>query len=236
MPVEKRRFEKWASLIRDLYTTDWRLTILPESYDEVIALTQRLDFSYQKALECEKSKEGFLNKVLCKTRVKSLGKGFGDLLELLYDLDLVNLAIEDIISPGSITAWHDRRDRSTIRDSKSTTPKVPEGSWDIFVHDPQFVEARVPLVAASNVDVKPNITRVLHLIWQATLDSLVILSIKRPDPHIARSASRLQFWGASLFKMNMPLDKVFESHPENIQGLRRCILKIFVEILVWEGE
>jgi len=224
LPVEKRRFEKWASLIRDLYT------IPPEWYDEVIALTQRLDFSYQKALECEKSKEGFLNKVLCKTRVKSLGKGFGDLL------DLVNLAIEDIISPGSITAWHDRRDRSTIRDSKSTTPKVPEGSWDIFVHDPQFVEARVPLVAASNVDVKPNITRVLHLIWQATLDSLVILSIKRPDPHIARSASRLQFWGASLFKMNMPLDKVFESHPENIQGLRRCILKIFVEILVWEGE
>ncbi len=94
----------------------------------------------------------------------------------------------------------------------------------------------VPAADANNGEIKPITAKSLHAIYQATLDPLIVLSSRRSDPHVARSASRLQLRGAGLFKMNVPLDTVFESDPEGFQSLRKCILKVFVEILVWEGE
>lgn len=36
--------------------------------------------------------------------------------------------------------------------------------------------------------------------------------------------------------MSVPLDKVFESDKDGYRLLRKCILGILLEILVWEGE
>lgn len=87
---------------------------------------------------------------------------------------------------------------------------------------------------ANTVD-GPTTTQSVHSIYQATLENLVVLSVRRDHPQIARSASRLKVWGAGLFKMSIPLDVVFESDKDGCRLLRSCILKIFVEILVWEG-
>lgn len=75
----------------------------------------------------------------------------------------------------------------------------------------------------------------VRTIYRITHCTLVDISIGRSDPKIARSASRLKLWGAGLFEMAVPLDLVFDRNKDAFRPVRQCILRILVDILVWEG-
>ena len=75
----------------------------------------------------------------------------------------------------------------------------------------------------------------VHYVWAKTLLALTTISTQRSDPKIARAASRLKLWGAGIFRMAIPLDEVFDAGGSNLP-LRREILRILVDILVWEGQ
>ena len=75
----------------------------------------------------------------------------------------------------------------------------------------------------------------VHYVWHRTFFALTAISARRSDYSIARAASRLKLWGASLFEMAIPLDEVFDAGGCNLP-LRRGILRVLVDILVWEGQ
>ena len=74
----------------------------------------------------------------------------------------------------------------------------------------------------------------VHYVWQQTLFALTTISVRRSDPSLARAASRLKLWGAGLFQMAIPLDEIFDAGGCNLP-IRRSILRVLVDILVWAG-
>ena len=144
----------------------------------------------------------------------------------------MNKALKSIAPPLPTYSPGACRERSPIRvpspmtvDGASLAAQpfsTPEESTQIFDQ-------------VNNVD-ESTTTRSIHSIYQATLDALVVLSVRRRNPQIAQSASRLQVWGAGLFTRSVPLDMVFDSDKDGYRLLRKCILGVLVEILVWEGK
>ena len=75
----------------------------------------------------------------------------------------------------------------------------------------------------------------VHYVWQKTFLALTTISARRSDYNVAQAASRLKLWGIGLFQMAVPLDEVFDTGGCNLP-LRRGILRVLVDILVWEGQ
>ena len=75
----------------------------------------------------------------------------------------------------------------------------------------------------------------LRSIYRTVHSALVAIFLRLSDPTSARSASRLQLWEAGLFEMAALMDTAFESDKDVFQPLRQCILRIPVDMLVWEG-
>lgn len=232
--AEKKRTEGWASHMRVLNSTDLRATIPPEEYDEVVILLKKLDAYYRQAQEkfiaIEPSKEGPITIPFLKARARFLAGGYENLRDFVDTLAAMNKALKSIAPPLPSYSPGAFRDRSPIRVSSVL-------SLDSFSISNS---SSMPQERAQSVHEKQNLDepiRILsvHSIYEATLDALAVLSTRLRSPQIAYSASRLRVWGAGLFKMTTPIDLVFENDEGECQLLRNCILKILVEILVWEG-
>lgn len=221
--AERKRTEKWASHTRAPNSTNLRATVPFAEHEVVVVHFGKMDTCYKKAHErlsaIEDVRKGPVGPAALKTGTKSLPHGYDDLKEFVDTLVAMN------------------------NTSKSSAPPLPVCS-PLMTMDDASLAAKPSSssdATAHNVDkaagmYEPTTTQSIQGIYQATLDTLVTLSVKRRDPQIARSASRLQLWGAGLFKMSIPLDVVFESDKDGCQLIRNCISKALVEILVWEGE
>ena len=83
--------------------------------------------------------------------------------------------------------------------------------------------------------VRPSSIPPVSTIYRTTHEALVTVSVRRSDPEVARSASRLKLWGAGLFEMAISLDTVFDSDRDAFRPVRQSILRILADILVWAG-
>ena len=235
--AEKRQTEGWASHLRVLNTANLRAVIPAESYDEVVVLLGKLDSYYKQAQSkyesIERSKKGPPNGQFLKAKFRFVTGGFDDLNQLVATLAAMNEALRIIAPPLPMYSEQVGQERSPTRHAISMTTDAPEA---FSIQSPQLAEMEA---GAANDTIAKEIrlvdTKSVHLIWSKTLDNLETLSIRRPDPHIAHSASRLRLWGAGLFQMTVPLDTVLQSDQDGSNFLRECILKILVEILVFTG-
>ena len=237
--AEKKRTEGWASHMRVINSADLRPTIPPEEYDKVIAFLQRLDECYRQAYgnfsTSERSKEGPVNLLFLKARTESLLGGYEDLNKFVDIMATMNEALKSIAPP--LPTYSPGADRHSPIRVSSPVPMDDEESL-AAESSPVLKEITQNVDKLSSVD-QSITTQSVYSIYQAALDPLVVLSVRRRNPQLARSASRLQIWGAGLFKMTVPLDVIFESDKDDKDGcalLRKSILKVLVEILVWEGE
>lgn len=233
--AEKKRTEGWASHMRVLNSTDLQPTIPPEEYDKVIAFLKKLDTYYRQAHErfstSERSKDEPMNLPFLKARTK-LG-GYEDLTDFVETLAAMNKALRSIVPPLPTCSPGACRGRSPIRVS---SPMTMDDDVSLAAEPSPVPEGITQNVDEANSVDEPATTQSIHSIYQATLDSLVVLSVRRRNPQIARFASRLKLWGAGLFEISVPLDVILDSDKDGCVLLRRGILKILVEILVWEGE
>ena len=83
--------------------------------------------------------------------------------------------------------------------------------------------------------VRPTSIPSVSTIYRTTHEALVTISVRRSDPKMARSASRLKLWGAGLFEMAVPLDTIFDSDKDAFQPVLQGILRILVDVLFWVG-
>ena len=167
-----------------------------------------------------------------KARTSFLFGGYHDLKEFVDTLAAMNNALDSIAPPLPTCSPKVYRDRSPIRFSSPMT--MDDVSPAV---EPSPTQEAIAQNIHEAVGVHgPTTTSPVHSIYEATLDTLVVLSVRRRDPQTARSASRLELWGAGLLKLSIPLDVVFESDKDGCRPLRCCILKNLTEILVWEGE
>ena len=222
--AEKKRTEEWASHMRVFNSTNLRVTVPPEEYDAVVVHFEKMDTCYKKAHDkfsaIEDAAKGPVDPTALRAGTTSLFKGYDDdLKEFVDTLAAMNSIFRSIASPLS------------------------KYSSLVIIHNNSLAANpfSVSEAAAQNVHEAAGIyesttTASVHTIYQATLDTLIALSVRQRDPQIARCASRLKLWGAGLFKMSIPLDVVFASDKDGCQLIRNCILKVLVEILVWEGE
>lgn len=232
--AEKKRTAEWASHMRVLKSTNPRATISPEEHDAVVVLLGKLDTYYRKAHEkfsaIENPTKGPVDPTALKARTKSLLDGYDDLKELVDTLAAMNDTLKS--SAPSLPKCSPRayRDRSPIQLSSPMT--MDEVS---LAAKPSPASATAQNIDEATGVYEPTTLPSVHSIYQTTLDTLISLSIRRRNPQVTRSASRLKLWGTGLFKMGIPLDEVFESDKDSNRPVRDCILKILVEILVWEG-
>ena len=77
----------------------------------------------------------------------------------------------------------------------------------------------------------PWVVRDICLTAQAILAGI---AVELEDSELARWALRLELWGTELFEA-VSLDMTFERNKDGLWPVRQRILRIFVDILVWEG-
>ena len=90
-------------------------------------------------------------------------------------------------------------------------------------------------MSLSRRSIRPPFIPPVRTIYHTTLSALQAISVRQCDPKITRSASRLKLWGAGLFQMDISLDTVFDSNKNAFRPVRQCLLRILVDILLWEG-
>ena len=232
--AEKKRTAEWASHMRVLNSTNAHATVTPEECNAVVVLLAKLETCYRKAQvmfsAIEDLRKEPVDATTQKAGTKSLLDGYDDLKELMDTLGAMNNALKSI-APPLVTCSPNYRAPSPLR---SSSP-VPMNSLSLAAAPPPASDSTAQKGDETASMYDPTTLPPVHSIYQTTLDTLIHLSIKRRNPHIARSASRLKLWGASLFNMSIPLDVVFSSDTDAYQPLRTCTLNILVEILVWEG-
>ena len=160
---------------------------------------KRSDTYYRQAHEkfsvIERSKDGPIDLSFLKAPKKLLLGDYEDLKDFIDTLAAMNKALKFIAPPLPI--WPGAYgDRSPIIFSSPVTMNE-----DVSL---AAKSSAVPEEITQNIDEaisagEPMTTQSFHSIYQATLDSFVVLSVRRRNPQIARSASRLQLWGAGLF-------------------------------------
>ena len=169
---------------------------------------------YDRILET--SKELRRNYEQASGKLESVDYKDEDLEKLLSNLTAANNALHSVAHPPPI--YSPRSRENSVRRRRRLTP-----------------EFEVRNMALNQESIRTSIIPPVRTIYGTTHSTLVTISVRRLDPKITRSASRLKLWGAGLFEMAIPLDTVFDSNKDAFQPVRQCILRILVDILVWAG-
>ena len=90
-------------------------------------------------------------------------------------------------------------------------------------------------MSLSQKSIRPSYIPPLRTVYRTTLKILQDISVRRCDPKVTRSASRLKLWGAALFEVDISLDTVFDSNRDAFRPVRQSFLRTLVDILLWEG-
>ncbi|KAM0794696.1 hypothetical protein BDR22DRAFT_894850 [Usnea florida] len=91
-------------------------------------------------------------------------------------------------------------------------------------------------MSLSRRSIRPPFIPPIRTIYHTTLSALQAISVRQCESKITRSASRLKLWGAGLFEMDISLDTVFDSNKNAFRPVRQCLLRILVDILLWEEQ
>ena len=229
---EKKRIEEWVNQMRGDYGFDLGQHLTQEEGDRISSLLLQLNSCYRR-----------LNRTLQEI-VPSNQKSKGvrnDLNNMVDDLTTIHKTLRKIsISPPRYSAVTD----SLV--SPATTPlsrpsslvgPLSRTSTLLEPSSPGLRQSQVPTTIMEedlgNQRAVPMIS--VHYVSQKTLFALTTISARRSDCGIARAASRLKLWGAGIFQMAIPLDEVFDAGGSNLP-LRRGILRVLVDISVWEGQ
>lgn len=213
LDAERKRTEKWANEVRSINIKKLRETFSPEECNRVLDALGELRHNYEKAslkLESVDQRERNL------PDLDLLTKDYDDLEKLLSNLTSANDALQQIVHAPSMYS-----PKSNVKSAQRRGELAPERK----VMDMTLMQetSRPPFIPA------------VRTIYRTTYSTLVTISVRRADPKIARSASRLKLWGAGLFEMAIPLDTVFDSNRDAFRPVRQGILRILVDILVWAG-
>lgn len=213
LDAERKRTEAWANEVRSINIDDLRATFPPEECDRILEALERLRRNYKRASHKLESADHKENRLLNQD---VFTKDDDDLEKLLSNLTAANNALQNMTHHPSVDS-----------------PKSSEKSFRTRKH---FIsEGKAIDMVPDQESIRPSFVPSVRNIYRITHSTLVAISVKRSDPKIARSASRLKLWGAGLFEMAVPLDMVFDSNKDAFRPVRQCILRILVDILVWEG-
>ena len=211
--AERKRTEAWANVVRSINITLLRETYPPKEYHRILDVLEELRQIYKQALR----KLGIVDKGEISLQSQDiLSDVNNDWGELLSKLISANDALQQIAHNHSMYSYK----------SLEKTPRRPRE-----LSPERKVTDMVPIQESIR---SPHIPT-MQTIYGITHSTLVTISVRRADPKIARSASRLKLWGAGLFEMAIPLDTVFDSNGDAVQPVRQSILRILVDILVWAG-
>ena len=216
LAAERKRTEAWANEVRSINVKklrELRETFPPEEYGRILDVLGALRHNYEKA---SRKLERVDHNEKPMPNVDLLNKDYEDLEILLRDLTAGNDALQQtahsllIYSPRSREKSSRRRGQRTLKGDVTDMTPIQESA-------------------------RPSSIPPVSTIYHTTHEGLVTISVRRSDPKITRSASRLKLWGAGLFEMALPLDTVFDSNKDAFRPVRQCILRILVDILVWAG-
>ena len=241
---EKKRTEKWVNQMRGDHGFDLGQHLTQEEGDRISSLLLQLN-------RCYKTLDRTLQKIVPSNQ-KSKGvrliprTEYNDLNNIVDTLTTINKTLREIsisISPPRYSAVSDGLVSPATR---TTTPSsLPSSLVGPLSRTSTLLEPSSPGLRLSQVPTtimeedlrvqRPVPMISVHYVWQKALFALTTVSARRSDYGIARAASRLKLWGAGLFQMAAPLDEVFDAGGSNLP-LRRGILRVLVDILLWEGQ
>ena len=239
---EKKRTEEWVNQMRGDHGVDLGPYLTQEDGDRISSLLlklntcyRRLDRTLQESVPSNQKGKGV--RLIPRTE-------YNDLNNIIDTLTTINKTLREIsisppsysaisdgpVSPATRNATHSSHPSSLIgRLSRTSTLLEPSSPGLRLSQVPSTImeEDRGAQKAAAMISV--------HYVWEKTLLALTTISTRRSDYKIARAASRLKLWGAGIFQMAIPFDEVFDAGGSSLP-LRRGILRVLVDILVWEGQ
>ena len=229
---EKKRTEEWVNQMRGDHGLDLGQHLTQEEGDRISSLWLQLNQYYQRL---DRTIQEIVPPNQRSKDVRLIARNeYSDLNNMVNTLSTINKTLREIsISPprySAISDTHSSRPSSLVGPfSRTSTLSEPSG--------PGLQLSQVPTtIMEGDLGVRRAVPMIsVHYVWQKTLFALTTISARRSDNRIARAASRLRLWGAGLFHMAIPLDVVFDAGGCNLP-LRRGILKVLVDILVWEGQ
>ena len=211
--AERKRTDAWANEVRSINIKDPRETFPAKEHHRILDTLEELRQSYKQA---SRKLDTIDKGEISLQRQDLLDDVYNDLEELLNNLISANDALQQIA-----------RNHSTY--SSRALEKSPERPRELTP------ERKVTDMVPIHRSIRPPHIPPMRTIYDTTHSTLVTISVRRADPKISRSASRLKLWGAGLFEMAIPLDTVFDSNGDAFQPVRQSILRILVDILVWAG-
>lgn len=238
---EKKRTEEWVNQMRGAHGFDLGQHLTQEEADRISSLLHKLGRCYRRLDRTlqdivpsnQKSKGGRLIP----------GSEYNDLNNIVDTLSTINKTLREIsFSPPRYSAVSD--DLVTLTTRTATPSSRPSSLVGPLSRTSTLLESssiglrsQVPAtIMEEDLGVQRPVSMIsVHYVWQKTLYALTTISGRRLNKGIARAASRLKLWGAGIFQMAIPLDEVFDAGGSNLP-LRRVILRVLVDILVWEGE
>ena len=234
---EKKRTEEWVNQMRGDHGLDLGQHLTQEEGDRISALRLQLDKYYQRL---DRTLQEIVPSNQRSTDVRLIARSeYNDLNNMVNTLSTINKTLREIsISPPRYSAISD----GPVSPTQSSRPSSLVGPFSrtSTLLDPSSPGLQLSQVPTTIMEEDPGARRAVpiisvHYVWQKTLFALSTISTRRSDCRSARAASRLKLWGAGLFQMAIPLDEVFDAGGSNLP-LRRGILRVLVDILVWEGQ
>ena len=236
---EKKRTEEWVNQMRGDHGFDLGQHLTQEEGDRIADLLLQLNTCYKKLDRT--LQEGVPSNQKSKGVRPIHRTEYNDLNNIVDTLTTINKTLREIpispprystisdgpASPGTRTTTHSSRPSSLIGPLSRTSTSLEPSSPGVRLSQVPTTIKEEDLGAQRAA---PMIS--VHYVWQKTLSALTTISVRRSDSKIARAASRLKLWGAGLFQMAIPLDEIFDAGGSNLP-LRRGILRVLVDILVW---
>ena len=233
---EKKRTEEWVNQMRGDHGVGLGRHLTQEKGRRISSLLLELNACYRR-----------LDQTLQETvPLGQKGKGgrliptteYNDLNKVLNTLTTINKTLREISSsPPSYSVVSDSMTTTNLSHPSTLIGHLSRSNSSLKSSspEPRLFQAPTTIVEADRGNQRAAVMISVHYVWQRTLFALTTISVRRTDYKIARAASRLKLWGAGIFKMAVPLDEVFDAGG-SILPLRRGILRVLVDILVWEGQ
>ncbi len=259
---EKKRTEEWVNQMRGDHGVDLGQHLTQEEGERISFLLlqlntcyKKLDRTLQKRIPSNEKSESVrlipkteeyndLRRKSKSSRLIPRTEEYNDLNNIVDTLTTINKFLNEIsISPPRYSGISDGPASPSTRPTSISSPPsslVGHVSRASTLLEPSSPGRRLSQVPATIMEENSGTRRpaamypVRH-IWKKTLLALTTISTRRSDYRIARAASRLKLWGAGILEMAFPLDEVFDAAGSNLP-LRKGILRVLVDILVWEGQ
>lgn len=234
---EKKRTEEWVNQMRRDHGLDLGQHLTQEESDRISSLLRQLNRCYQRL---DRTLQEIVPSNQRSKDVRLIARSeYNDLNNIVDTLSTINKTLrETSISPPRYSAVSDGPVSPTHSSSSSSyVSPFSRASTLLEPSSPGLRRSQVPTtIMEDDLGARTTVPMIsVHYVWQKTLFALTTISARRSDYEIARAASRLKLWGVGLFQMAIPLDEVFDAGGCNLP-LRRGILRVLVDILVWEGQ